>query len=101
MFLTCNFALTVVKWVGFFCIAIILSALEEEPESDDEEDDTKIVNTSTKRPASGGGAKTPQVCACMRVRINTDTLSVGLSEEFSFGLVLLLPVGVSCVPQEG
>ncbi|XP_057271100.1 nucleophosmin isoform X2 [Pezoporus wallicus] len=37
-----------------------LVALEEEPESDDEEDDTKIVNTSTKRPASGGGAKTPQ-----------------------------------------
>uniref|UniRef100_A0A8C0ED13 Nucleophosmin n=1 Tax=Bubo bubo TaxID=30461 RepID=A0A8C0ED13_BUBBB len=38
-----------------------LVALEEEPESDDEEDDTKIVNTSAKRPASGGGAKTPQV----------------------------------------
>ncbi|NWR85519.1 NPM protein, partial [Furnarius figulus] len=37
-----------------------LVALEEEPESDEEEDDTKIVNASTKRPASGGGAKTPQ-----------------------------------------
>lgn len=42
-------------------ITIILSALEEEPESEDEEEDTKIVNASTKRPASGGGAKTPQV----------------------------------------
>uniref|UniRef100_A0A8C9NRZ9 Nucleophosmin n=1 Tax=Serinus canaria TaxID=9135 RepID=A0A8C9NRZ9_SERCA len=38
-----------------------LVALEEEPESDEEEDDGKIVNASTKRPASGGGAKTPQV----------------------------------------
>nr|XP_054498918.1 nucleophosmin isoform X3 [Agelaius phoeniceus] len=37
-----------------------LVALEEEPESDEEEDDAKIVNASTKRPASGGGAKTPQ-----------------------------------------
>ncbi|NXC32635.1 NPM protein, partial [Campylorhamphus procurvoides] len=37
-----------------------LVALEEEPESDEEEEDTKIVNASTKRPASGGGAKTPQ-----------------------------------------
>ncbi|XP_014116590.1 PREDICTED: nucleophosmin [Pseudopodoces humilis] len=37
-----------------------LVALEEEPESDEEEDDTKIINASTKRPASGGGAKTPQ-----------------------------------------
>ncbi|NXT00331.1 NPM protein, partial [Jacana jacana] len=37
-----------------------LVALEEEPESDDEEDDAKMVNASTKRPASGGGAKTPQ-----------------------------------------
>ncbi|NXR18168.1 NPM protein, partial [Cinclus mexicanus] len=37
-----------------------LVALEEEPESDEEEEDAKIVNASTKRPASGGGAKTPQ-----------------------------------------
>ncbi|OXB77415.1 UNVERIFIED_CONTAM: hypothetical protein H355_012122 [Colinus virginianus] len=37
-----------------------LVALEEEPESEDEEEDTKVVNASTKRPASGGGAKTPQ-----------------------------------------
>ncbi|NXH81714.1 NPM protein, partial [Edolisoma coerulescens] len=37
-----------------------LVALEEEPESDEEEEDTKIVNASAKRPASGGGAKTPQ-----------------------------------------
>lgn len=47
--------------VGILHVAIILSALEEEPESEDEEEDTKIVNASTKRPASGGGAKTPQV----------------------------------------
>lgn len=64
--------------MNFLHIAIILSALEEEPESDDEEDDTKIMNTSTKRPASGGGAKTPQVYI----------LSISLSAEFSTGLVL-------------
>ncbi|OXB64983.1 hypothetical protein ASZ78_007386 [Callipepla squamata] len=46
--------------VDILNIAIILSALEEEPESEDEEEDTKVVNASTKRPASGGGAKTPQ-----------------------------------------
>jgi len=63
------------RWV-FLRIAIILSALEEEPESDDEEDDTKIVNTSTKRPASGGGAKTPQVYV----------LPVSLSAKFLFGI---------------
>lgn len=72
------------RWV-FLRVAIILSALEEEPESDDEEDDTKIVNASTKRPASGGGAKTPQVYL----------LSVSLSAAFSFGLVLMLLLGVS------
>uniref|UniRef100_U3JL14 Nucleophosmin n=1 Tax=Ficedula albicollis TaxID=59894 RepID=U3JL14_FICAL len=38
-----------------------LVALEEEPESDEEEEDAKIVNASAKRPASGGGNKTPQV----------------------------------------
>lgn len=84
LFLTSNLVLTVLKW-SFLYIAIILSALEEEPESDDEEDDTKIVNTSTKRPASGGGAKTPQV----------HILSVTLSAEFSCGLIVMLPLGAS------
>lgn len=47
--------------VRFLQFAFALSALEEEPESDEEEEDAKIVNASAKRPASGGGAKTPQV----------------------------------------
>uniref|UniRef100_K7FWY0 Nucleophosmin n=1 Tax=Pelodiscus sinensis TaxID=13735 RepID=K7FWY0_PELSI len=37
-----------------------LVALEEEPESEDEDDEVKILNTSSKRPASGIAAKTPQ-----------------------------------------
>lgn len=69
----------------FLRVAFVLSALEEEPESDEEEDDTKIVNASTKRPASGGGAKTPQVYR----------LAVTLFTAFSFSSVLVLPLGVS------
>lgn len=61
----------------------MLPALEEEPESDEEEEDTKIMNTSAKRPASGGGAKTPQV-----------SHSVTLSVEFCYSLILL-PLGVN------
>lgn len=60
-FLTNNLAFAIINEVDILNIAIILSALEEEPESEDEEEDTKIGNASTKRPASGGGAKTPQV----------------------------------------
>lgn len=60
-FFTNSLAFTIVNEVGILNITNILSALEEEPESEDEEEDTKIVNASTKRPASGGGAKTPQV----------------------------------------
>uniref|UniRef100_A0A803Y0H0 Nucleophosmin n=2 Tax=Meleagris gallopavo TaxID=9103 RepID=A0A803Y0H0_MELGA len=59
-FFTNSLAFTIVNEVGILNITNILSALEEEPESEDEEEDTKIVNASTKRPASGGGAKTPQ-----------------------------------------
>lgn len=69
----------------FLHCALVLSALEEEPESDEEEDDSKIVNASTKRPASGGGPKTPQVYG----------LAVTLFTAFSSSLVLVLPVGGS------
>lgn len=72
--------------VRFLHFAFALSALEEEPESDEEEDDTKIVNASAKRPASGGGAKTPQVYG----------LAVTLFTAFSFNLVLVLPLGGRC-----
>lgn len=69
----------------FLHFAFALSALEEEPESDEEEDDAKIVNASTKRPASGGGSKTPQVYG----------LAVTLFAAFSSSLVLVLPLGGS------
>lgn len=71
--------------MSFLHFTFALSALEEEPESDEEEDDTKIVNASTKRPVSGGGAKTPQVCG----------LAVTLFAAFSFSLLLVLPLGGS------
>ncbi|POI30439.1 hypothetical protein CIB84_005811, partial [Bambusicola thoracicus] len=74
-----------------------LVALEEEPESEDEEEDTKIVNASTKRPASGGGAKTPQ---CGIDNCEVCTLSIE-AESSTFNHTIskqsLLPSSLSCV----